>query len=335
MPMLACALLGVAAPGQVTSLPPVCFGINENSPWAQFGPSFPVSSPGGLTVWFTAPMSTMIDIIDLPCTFSWGGPGTFADLYAAPAIGVPPVTPSLATFFPTDLGGWVPFKTTTPAPVTQGGTYALTLTAFLPPGSPTACASVLYDPNAPVALPYQLNTAPCQPIPTPPSGTMGFIARFRGSSCGPGPLASSVVVGSHCGNTFGGGNSLTAGYPGLGVAVTVSLWSTPGVAYLFWALGTNVIGSPIVAGSPCVHYLDPASLTTLFANGLEPLAQTTVSFNQPISWTFQVPSSPAYAGAVVGLQGLVVSAAGTIPLAPGVTAWTTNALNLTLGYWYP
>jgi hypothetical protein len=342
MPMLACALLGVAAHGQVTSLPPVCFGINQNSPWSQFGPSFPVSSPGGLTVWFSAPMSTTIEVIDLPFTFSWGGPGTIVDLYVAPGIGVPPVTPSLATFVPWDLGGWVPFKTATPAPVTQGGSYALTLTTALPPGTPAGCSGVLYDPNAPLAVPYLLNTAPCQPIPTPPSGTMGFIARFRGSPCGPGPLAGTTVVGTHCGITITGGNTLTAGYPALGSNWWVGTTGGSGdTAYLFWSFGTNAAGSLIAPGSSCLHYLDPQSLTTLWANGAEPLAQATFP-PSPIpgwwiglNWSFPLPSSAVYAGTVVGLQAVVVSQAGTIPLAPGVTAYVTNALHATLGYYYP
>jgi hypothetical protein len=49
---------------------------------------------------------------------------------------------------------------------------------------------------------------------------------------------------------------------------------------------------------------------------------------------FQVPANPGLAGAVVGLQALIVVPTGTIALGPGVLGQTTNALQLTVGYKY-
>jgi hypothetical protein len=107
-----------------------------------------------------------------------------------------------------------------------------------------------------------------------------------------------------------------------------------GTAHLFWSGGLNLAGSPIAPGSPCLHYLDEASLATLAAAGAEPLVSGTIPPLYPslLSWNFTIPSSPAYAGLVIATQALVVSSTGTIPIGGGLFAQTTNVFQLTLGY---
>jgi hypothetical protein len=128
--------------------------------------------------------------------------------------------------------------------------------------------------------------------------------------------------------------------PTLGGSFTLSL-SGPAneTSYVFWSGGVNPGGSFIAPGvSPCVHYLDVASLTTLASQGAEPIATATIPPNPfdpavgTVSWTFPVPPSPIYAGLVIGIQGLIVGPSGTIPIGGGVFARSTTALQLTLGY---
>jgi hypothetical protein len=138
-----------------------------------------------------------------------------------------------------------------------------------------------------------------------------------------------------------GAATLSAGYPALGTTVGVTILSpTASTAYLFWSIGVNPAGSPVIAGGSCLHYLDSPTLAALAAVGAEPLASVYtgpplgsfwVSIN--FGW-FPVPANPSFAGIVIGLQAIVVGSSGSIPLGPGSFAQTSNALQATLGYGY-
>jgi hypothetical protein len=80
-----------------------------------------------------------------------------------------------------------------------------------------------------------------------------------------------------------------------------------------------------------MNRLDAASLQSLIQQGLEPLASATVP-PTGLTFVFTIPLQPSLAGTTIGLQGLIVSPWGTIPIGGGAMADVTNLVALTLGY---
>jgi hypothetical protein len=228
-----------------------------------------------------------------------------------------------------------------PAALVGGQTYALSVVgaaidqSLNPVANVYVCNGLTNNPAAATQLPSQLTPYGCA-TSFPATGTIGLMARFRGASCAPGPLASmGPPLGTPCGfaTPFWW---LTAMPPVLGTLWWADIsagWPMAGLsAHLFWAGGVNAAGSPIAPGSSCLNYLDLNSLGALFALGAEPFASATFSSNGYVFWPAMVPASPAFVGTTIGIQALVIGPAGTIPLGSGVFGGVSNALPMTIGY---
>jgi hypothetical protein len=323
-------LAGVIA-AQVTSPPPVCFGFNEAAPAT--APGIAVTS-NGLVIGFTAATTATIERVEI-WTAAFVAYSYSIDVFATPALGAPPTGPSIGHFgmispVPFGTNGWATANATVPAPLVAGSTYAVRFVSV----SPTLCTQFFFAAAGPSSLPFQAAAAAtCGSIP-PPSGSLPFKIRFRGTSCGPGPPASVGPLGSACGFMGIGAPSLTSSTPpvlGGSFQINVSSANAGGAAMLYWSVGVNPAGAPIAAGSPCLCHLDLASVWQLNQLGLEPLAVTVIPTPSFPAWTFAVPALPAYAGVVIGAQAAIFGPNGTIPLG-GTVAEFTNALQLTLGY---
>jgi hypothetical protein len=330
------AMVGAVVSAQASSLPPICFGFNQNSPYAMYGPTIGVPFSGGLTAHFTAPMSTSVEVVEVPVNFCWCSPPIFVDLHRTSALGVFPIGPPVGSFASSNgvLGGWSALTAAASVMLTAGSTYAVTIRAV--PSVGQACFTLQYDPAAAQQLPYQFVGVACPPpaAQLPSSGTVGLMIRFRGIACAPGPLAAVAYVGSPC--STGSAGQLFGGLPGLGFAC--NLYFLPpisGTAYLFWSFGVSPVGTPIGLGTSCSHYLDPSSLSMLTAVGAEPLGQAPCVANVNTGWTFWVPSNPALAGITVGMQALAVGASGPIPMGAAGFGHSSNAVVFSLGYLYP
>jgi hypothetical protein len=331
------ALMIRVCSGQVTSPPPVCFAFNDGFAGAPTFPSQGVPYFGNLTVHFTAPVNAVVERIDLySWTYIFSNPLLTIDVHATSGLGVPPTGPSLGQFgSPNNANIWVSFQAVPAVAVTAGATYVLVFQGYpsVPNSSqyPNVCVPVYFDPAGPTQLPYQLVSTPACPQSIAP-GSVGLIIRFRGTGCGPGPLATVSSIGPSCGATTYSPIFLVPTAPVLGSQWSVWLLGPLGeTAMLFWSGGVNLLGSPISLGSTCRYYLDPVSVASLAQMGAEPLVTTTLIVGgNPL--TFPVPPFPIYAGLVIGVQAIVVGPTGTIPLGGGVFAQTSNALQLTLGY---
>jgi hypothetical protein len=317
--------------------PPLCFGFNDAAP-PPMPPTVGVSHLGML-VHFTCPTSSTIDQVDL-----WVYPTvSFAiDILPTASLGGPLSGPVIGTYAVTVLSaapGWQGALASVPATLVAGSTYALQIRSTPIIWTPNLCWHVSYDPLGPQQLPYQITPAQACVPAVPTAGNFGLIVRFRGDSCGTMPVAKVLSVGYSNGYPLTTLSSFVA--PTLGLSnwpLTVSVY-TPlnGTAYVFFANGTNALGSPIAAGSPCLHYLDPVSLTAYFQAGLEPLLMASIPPSvSSLTWTFPIPASAAFAGLAFGVEAAIVippgAPAAPIPLGGGLFGTTSNALMVTLGY---
>jgi hypothetical protein len=323
-------ILAASADAQVVSPPPICFSFNDAAPLPFGLPTVAIGNalPGDLGVFFTCPVSSTIDRLDL-----WKATGSawnFVLRIVETATGTTAGSYSTQAVF--SASGWQACATTAAASLSAGTSYVLFVQAV--PMGTTSCWSLPYDPAPVSPLSYQLTgPTPC-PGAIAPTGQLGLIVRFRGASCGFGPPASVQIVGATC---------------GVGVTLTLNSSAPPAyntnwplvlftqapssTAYVFWAAGVYPAGLPVVPGSSCLHYLDPVSLTAFASASLEPLVSAILP-PPPLglaAWTFPIPGI-AYAGATAGLQALVVTPAGTIPLGGGTFGALSNALLITIGY---
>ena len=304
---------------------PLCFGFNDVAPVA-FPPVISVSN--GLTVHFTAPVSSSISQIDIWSAIFSSAIFLFY-IFPTPALGVPPTgfpIGSYAVTAPFGGSGWLPAAASIPATLASGSTYALQI---IPYGG-IQCTTVFYDPLGPQQLPYQNATSFGCTSSLPSSGLLGLIVRFRGTC----PLASSTSLGASCGGPPGGQASFASNSPPILGSTWFGTVTGPagGVAHLFWSGGVNPLGVLITPSSTCLYYLDDASLQSLAVLGAEPLLSGLVGASGQLTWAIPVPLHPIYAGLVIGAQVIVLDPSGTIPLGGGQFAQVTNALQLTLGF---
>jgi hypothetical protein len=342
--VIAATVLGCAR-GQATSPPPVCFAYNDQPvPPYQFS-HVQVSYYAGLTLHFVSQVTSPLERIELgvqPVNLPLVAPPLAIDLYQTSAYGTPPTAPPIGSFSSQGGWPWAEFLAPIPPPtVTAGSSYAVRIFAFYPgspnPPPPFDCAPVYYDLNATAPLLYELATTMFCPPSIPTMGSIGLIIRFRGTGCGPGPLASvGYVVGSFpCGHTTLADVAMIASTtpPVLGSPWLMSI-SAPAntTADLYWSVGVAPpVGWGFVPGSLCAAFLDQQSLLALMQLGVEPLSSLVVPAGG-LTQTFWVPGDPALAGAVIGVQALVINPNALIPLGGGVFGQTTPALKLTLGY---
>jgi len=346
-------IAGMGASQIYTSPPPICFAFNDTGAVTSTS-MVPVECVvGALTVHFTAPASAVVERIDLTgLVLGYLGPGGLTsiptyELYATSSLGGSLLGAAIASLndgWNSVLGpaagtwDWIRLVPTTPVSLTGSTTYAL-LVRLLQPACYPSCLYVGFDPAGAQPLPYQLTSGSICPAAVPASGQLPFALRFRGTSCGPGPLANVTLLGNPPCLSVSPTNIYSTLPPVLGSAWFVSaLGPYNETAYLFWSVGVIPAGLPI-PGTACPLYLDPSSVQALSLLGAEPLASGTLSApssNHPglgsAIWGFTVPASPAFAGAILGAQALVVGPSGSIPLGGGAFGWVTNALRLTLGY---
>jgi hypothetical protein len=169
---------------------------------------------------------------------------------------------------------------------------------------------------------------PCPSYPT--TGTFGATLKFRAAGCGAGPAASATVIGAGCPAAGGAAPGLSVGGPPL-IGANLTFWMNgfaSGSYYLYWTPGPATGGIPTPTG--CLFYLDPAGFVSLAAAGLEPFAIVPV-LGLTNAFNFTIPANPALAGVRVCFQALLLNPAG-VPIAPGLTGYLTNALELSLGY---
>ncbi|HEY5908706.1 MAG TPA: hypothetical protein VIZ31_11735 [Vicinamibacteria bacterium] len=361
---IGCVAAGVAARAQITSPPPICFAFNDT------GTSAPAAlvtldCTGAFDAHFVAPTTAGVVAIEL-----WRPAGmwssTRVEIFATVSLGAPATGVPLAVYFGCTTAqytgppwaqvftGWNLCGMLGPPPYmftfAAGSSYAARIT----PGtcepqtfgacSPGACGSFGYDPAGTQMLPYQYASGVCSPS-IAPFGQIPLSIRFRGSACGPSPQASILYFGGLCGGSppVPWSSLHFSGPPVLGQPFFVSVLGPPNeTALLLWSAGVNMSGAPIVASSPCLHYLNVQSFTALAQLGAQPLASGITSpipwpYGGPfiggaLTWGFTVPASPAFAGLLIGVQGVLVGPTGSIALAPGVTGQVTNPVQLTLGY---
>jgi hypothetical protein len=182
--LVANLLLAQASP------PSLCFGFNDGAP-PGLPPAAAVSS-AGLTVHFTAPVSSSINRLDIWSAIFFTANFQF-EIFPTPALGTPPAGVAIGTYAvssPFGAPGWLSALASAPATLTSGSTYALRITST---GTPQ-CWTVFYDPLGAQQLPYQSYSAPgCTPS-IPSSGQLGLIIRFFGNC----PLATSTSLGASC-----------------------------------------------------------------------------------------------------------------------------------------
>jgi hypothetical protein len=356
----------VAAQAQITSPPPICFAFNDTGTAAP-GALVTLDCTGAFDAHFVAPTTAGVAAIEL-----WRPAGMWSstriEIFATVSLGVPATGVPLAVYFGCTtvsytgppwaqvFNGWNLCGMSGPPPYVftfaAGSSYAARIT----PGTcepqtfgacvPGACGSFAYDPAGTQMLPYQYAAGVCSPS-IAPSGQIPLSIRFRGLACGPGPLASILYFGSlgACGGTppIVMSSLGFSGPPVLGQPFFVSVLAPPNeTALLFWSAGVHTYGAPIVATSPCLHYLNLQSFTALAQLGVEPLAS---GFTSPIpwpwggpviggtlTWGFTIPASPALAGLAIGVQGVILGPTGSMTFAPGITGQVTGPAMLTLGY---
>ena len=217
-------ILAGAGAQTITSPPPICFSFNDTGSTAP-PPSISVDSTAGmLTVHFTAPVSAAIERVDFRLPYIYGGPcvgsgGGYA-LHATSSPGGAILVPALTTFTLASVvepsSGWTQYiRLSTPTvQLTAGASYALLAQGFC-----LGCSYMAYDVAGTTPLTYQVVQS-CQPS-TPASGQLPFAMRFRGTACGPGPLASVTSLGGTSSVPWiapGGGNTPVLGAPWFGIA---------------------------------------------------------------------------------------------------------------------
>jgi hypothetical protein len=343
--------IGQAVVAQIVSPPPICFAFNDvgsGTPTGTIAVACNQNDPtAGFVAHFVAPSGATVDQIEI-----WEPSGqnavTVIDVYATTSLGGPFAGSALGTFLGDwQSAGWDPCSKWTAAPVVlaAGSTYALQLKQLS--GGPqmwwycvASCYTFSYDPTGPTPLPYQYTPGACASS-LPPSGQLALPLRFRGLTCGPGPLASAQWLPGQCGGTgpyWTWANLAVSTPPVLGLPFPVTVVGPPGeTAFLLWSSGVSQPGTQIAPGSPCVTLLDVPSVLALAAMGAQPLASGVLSATPTgsggiITWNFVVPAIPSLAGLQIGAQAAVVGPSGTIPILPGVTAQMTSTYLLTLGY---
>lgn len=332
--LLALLASGAAASGQVTSPPPVCFAFND-------APAGAVSDLGvwSLTVFLAAPVTTTITRLDIFESTPPNGWLSFQVFLTDPLTGAatgPALTAGAQSWIPPWWApAWKEAPLAPPLAVASGTTYAVVATVHAPIPNQgqqaNACGRIGFVPAGGTPVAYASTASPyCANPGLPASGQLALMMRFRGAACAPGPLAAVASFGSGCPAAPAGAPYLVSYTPpAFGTSFTVGLGSSSpaGTPHsIFWSIGVNPAGAPLTGG--CTLWLDPLSLQGLLAAGLEPLFTGTGGSG---TYATTIPAAPALAGAVIGLQGLVLDPAG-IPLAPGVNGNLTNGLALTLGY---
>lgn len=321
------------AAAQVSSAPGVCFAFNTNTIPATT--QLPLVAGGDLYFGFTAPVTATIEQIDIAASvpiatvvtvqvFQWTGT----------ALG--PLLGSGTSLPPTFNGtmSLIPLILSPPLTVFAGSSYALRLTLSV------GFLFVVGNPSQPTPIPYLLNCGPTGGGFFPPcstyatSGTYRPWLSFRANACGQIPYAVATQIGVGCGAppTVGNPYLYTFTPPVLGTPFTFSVlgyFGVGGTIHVFWAAGPATAGLNLGLGGGCTSYLDPISLQTLNAAGLEPLVifPGTAATN---TTTVSIPPNPGLAGATVTTQALVYASTG-VPTPLG-NIQISNALQLSLGY---
>ncbi len=311
-----------SVPAQSTP-PGLCFALNDVTGVSVA--NLPLVAGGEVYLAFTAPVGGVIERVDIGMSFP-ASPTYTLDVFQAPGGSLGPL---IATATGTWLGLAI-FNLTSPVTFAAGQQYALRLTT--PAGSPV---SYIQGPAVPpTPLSYALSCGASPPVMFPPCstyatlGTFGATIRFRAVACGQSPLATAIQVGTPCGGgSFGPSMSLTTP-PVLGTTTAIAIYGASGINMVFGAGGPATGGVPL--GGGCNLYLDPISLQTLAAAGLEPLVAAPTS-GFPTYISIAIPATPALAGSIFTLQTAILGVATGVVIA-GYTTQMSNAVQVTLGY---
>lgn len=344
-----CCLTVLLSPGLAQVSPtPLCFALNGAV--VTNGPALPIDVGGTTTVFFVAPLTYYgVDEIVVSNETLAPYPTVVGLTIALHATTGPNAVGTLLAQGSTQVatGNLADYAVVLNSSVslTAAVQYAVVLSASVVGTNPASPLLIGTESTNPTLLPYQVTcgvpAAPQCALFSPPIGQAGVRLKFRGYACGSGQLAWAGLLGNACGsNPFLTPVLTASGPPVIGTTITIVFGpsglyppSAQAVAGVFWSLGSNPAGSPI-PGSPCLLYLDAASLTQLNAIGLEPAWSGIIASPAWGSLPLAIPADPALVGTVVAIQ--VVMAGPWAPPGPlllnGTGAYVTKGLQLFIGY---
>jgi hypothetical protein len=314
------------AVAQISTGPGVCFSFNMNPSSVSY---VPLVAGGELFLGFTAPVTALVERIDIYASFVAGSNVVSVQVFQSTGTALGPFVGSGASIPPSDF--LIPLILSPPLPVTTGSSYAMRLTIS------AGFLLITGDSSQPTPIPYLLNCGVSPPLLSPScasypvTGAHGAMLSFRSNSCGQTPYAVATQVGTGCGGLPPGLGTNTPPVLGTQFTFSVNGFFQTGSCQIFWAAGPATAGLNLGLGGGCSSYLDPVSLQGLAAAGLEPLVSFPIMgvFN---GTTVSIPLNPALAGTTVTAQALLYLNTPTgIPTPFGNLA-LSNALELTLGY---